>query len=201
MTRQGLIAQRPTGQPGQVGSVEIRFAGKEDIPAIAALINIFAAQNLMLPRSEAQVAAALPDFLVAKAAGRVVACGSLIGLTPYLAEIRSLAVAVDYHGSGLGSRLVAALVELARERDLEQVCALTLRPNFFQRLGFQVVDRWNLTPKIWRECVYCPKFHRCDEVAMLLNLVESARQTTAPPWWRVLADRAPLPLLRRLAPR
>lgn len=183
-------------------TVSIRPAGPADAPAISRLINAFAAQNLMLPRSEAQVRAALDDFLVAEdEAGRLAACGSLVSLTQDLAEVRSLAVAPEFHGNGLGSQIVGALLELARERAIDQVCALTLRPNFFQRLGFQVVDRWNLTPKVWSECIHCPKFHRCDEIAVLLNLAEPARPVGDPPWWRIFAQHAPLPVLRRLAPR
>ena len=54
----------------------------------------------------------------------------------------------------------------------EQVCALTLRENFFVRLGFEVVDRWSISPKVWQACIFCRKFHRCDEVAVLMNLVD-----------------------------
>lgn len=182
-------------------TIAIRPITETDAPAISALVNGFAAQNLMLPRSEAQVLLALHDFRVADHAGGVVACGSLIELTPALAEIRSLAVAGEHHGRGMGGLIVGALLDLARQRGLEQVCALTLRPNFFQRQGFQIVDRWNLTPKIWHECVYCPKFHRCDEVAMLLNLADPAAAPNPAPWWHFLADRAPQPVLRWLAPR
>lgn len=46
----------------------------------------------------------------------------------------------------------------------------TLRPNFFSRLGFELVNRWSISPKVWQACIYCPKFHRCDEVAVLMNL-------------------------------
>ncbi len=132
-------------------SITIRPITEADAPAISTLVNGFAAQNLMLPRSEAQVLLALQDFLVADVDGRVIGCGSLIELTPALAEIRSLAVADDCHSRGLGGQIVGALLDLARQRGLDQVCALTLRPNFFQRQGFQIVDRWNLTPKIWHE--------------------------------------------------
>jgi amino-acid N-acetyltransferase len=61
---------------------------------------------------------------------------------------------------------------MARMRGFEQVCALTLRENFFVRLGFEVVDRWSISPKVWQACIFCRKFHRCDEVAVLMNLVE-----------------------------
>jgi amino-acid N-acetyltransferase len=183
-------------------TIIIRPAEAPDVPAIASLVNHYAAQNLMLPRSEAQVSLARPDFLVAiDDQGGLAGCGSLVGLTLSLAEIRSLAVAAEHHGNGLGGKIVAALLEMAQRRGLDQVCALTLRPNFFQRLGFQVVDRWSLAPKIWSECVHCPKFHRCDEIAVLMNLTEPAGKPVDIPWWRPLAQVTPLPVLRRLAPR
>lgn len=182
-------------------SATIRPATLADVPAVSALVNHFAAQNLMLPRSEEKVREGLADYLVAEDEGRIVGCGSLAGLTPQLAEVRALAVAEDYHGSGLGSQLVGALLDMARQRKVDQVFALTLRPHFFQRLGFQVVDRWHLTPKVWGECVFCPKFHRCDEIAVLLNLKEPADVPVEAPWWGPFAQRTPLPVLRLLAPR
>ena len=165
----------------------IRAAVESDAPRIAALVNGFAARNIMLPRSEEQVLTALSQFMVAEADGKLAGCGSLIALTPALAEIRSLAVADTHQGSGLGGVIVAALLAMARAQDYDQVCALTLRPAFFQRQGFEIVDRWGLTPKIWQECVFCPKFHHCDEIAMLLNLVEpaTAGNEPRPLSWRV----------------
>jgi amino-acid N-acetyltransferase len=155
----------------------------------------------MLPRNEAQVRIALDDFAVAEVDGQLAGCASLASLTPTLAEIRSLAVVDQYQGNGVGSKIVGALLEDVLSRGLDHVCALTLRPNFFQRLGFQVVDRWNLTPKIWSECVFCPKFHRCDEVAVVMNLAQPEQPAAEPPWWRVLAQHTPQPLLRRWALR
>lgn len=153
-------------------SLRVRPAVASDAPAVAALINSYAAQNIMLPRSEEQILAALALFVVAEVGEQLAACGSLIALTPSLAEIRSLAVASEQQGAGLGGVIVGKLLDMARQQGYDQVCALTLRPAFFQRQGFQVVDRWGLTPKIWQECVFCSKFHHCDEIAMLLNLVE-----------------------------
>jgi amino-acid N-acetyltransferase len=179
----------------------IRPATDADIPAISALVNYFAAQDVMLPRSEDRIRANLSDYVVAEDAGRLAGCGSLANLTPQLAEIRALAVAPDYQGQGVGALLVAALLETAQARAIAQVCALTLRPDFFQRQGFHVVDRWHLTPKIWSECVRCPKYHRCDEVAVLLNLAEPDHLPQDAPWWSSLADHTPLPVLRFLALR
>lgn len=157
----------------------IRPAQAEDVPHIAAMVNRFAAQNLMLPRTEQSIAQTVQDWVVATssdaAAPPVVGCGALVPLTDTLVELRSLAVDESQHGLGLGSKLVLQLVDMARERGFPQICALTLREDFFVRLGFQLVDRWSISPKVWQACIYCPKFHRCDEVAVLMDLHPQAR--------------------------
>jgi amino-acid N-acetyltransferase len=176
-------------------SITLRPAVEQDIPAIVTMVNRFAAQNVMLPRKEDSVRQTLPEWLVAvdesrigpgHEAGFVAGCGSLVPLTDTLVEIRSLAIHEEYQGVGLGGTLVLELVKMAREQEYEQVCALTLRANFFERLGFTVVDRWSISPKVWQACIYCPKFHRCDEVAVLMPLVENPTKlevdTRMPGW-------------------
>lgn len=162
-------------------TVAIRQAREEDIPELVEMINGFAARNLMLPRTEEAVLKTLPDWLVAVeqdeiGAETILGCGSLVALTPELAEVRSLAVHERGQGRGVGSLIVENLVALAKAREFSQVCALTLREEFFQRLGFEIVDRWSISPKLWQECIYCPKFHRCDEVAVLKHLTVRSRQ-------------------------
>lgn len=184
-------------------SLYLRPAQEADIKPVAAMVNRFAAQNVMLPRTEESVAQTLADWLVcvesapvshtpdshtpAAAANPqaepttepnaepkeiVAGCGALVPLTDTLVEIRSLATHEDFQGRGVGGELVRGLIELARDREYKQICALTLRENFFLRLGFHLVDRWSISPKVWQACIYCPKFHRCDEVAVLMNLVD-----------------------------
>ncbi len=171
--------------------ITIRPAEEADISAIIEMVNRFTAQNIMLPRTETSIRQTLPDWLVATdGAPRglpVAGFGSLVPLTEKLVEIRSLAIHEEYQGRRIGGQFVAALVEFARERIYEQVCALTLRTNFFTRLGFTVVDRWSISPKVWQACIYCAKFHRCDEVAVLMPLVEKpAKLDTRPPGWNGL---------------
>ncbi len=169
--------------------IVIRPAGEADIEGILAIVNAYAAENLMLPRTAEQVRRALPGFLVAED-GQVVGCGSLVPLTPALVELRSLAVAPEWRGTGLGRLLAQALVERARQAGYQQICALTLVEGFFTRLGFATVDRWALSPKIWHECIYCPKFDACDEIAVVMNLAgEPAADPPAGPdaaLWRRL---------------
>jgi len=148
----------------------IREARREDAHQIAALINHFADQNLMLHRSDEEVEEIIDDFMVAEIDGRIVGCGSLDRLEDSLAEIRSLAVAEEAQGLGVGKKLVQALVEKARERAFPRVCALTLQEKFFEKQGFRIIDRRELPPKMWGVCIYCPKFYHCDEIAMVMDL-------------------------------
>ena len=188
-------------------TVEIRLAAASDVPTLLEMVNRFAAQNIMLPRSEESIRHSLTDWYVAvetvgrsaSAEATIVGCGSLVPLTTTLVEVRSLAVDESQQGTGLGSRLVLALIDLATARGYEQVCALSLRASFFERLGFAVVDRWSISPKLWQACIYGPKFHRCDEVAMLLNLAEAAQpgqdaMIRTPGWSKLLKHGAWQPL-------
>ncbi|MCE7988730.1 MAG: GNAT family N-acetyltransferase [Caldilinea sp. CFX5] len=163
--------------------IVIRSAQEQDVQPIVELVNRFAAQNIMLPRTEESVRKTLADWLVAietqpvgnkrgQTTETLVGCGALVPLNDKLVEIRSVAIHESQHGKGLGSQLVNELVAEARERGYQQACALTLRPNFFERLGFELVDRWSISPKVWQACIYCPKFHHCDEVAVLMNLAK-----------------------------
>lgn len=196
-------------------SIFFRPAQPQDTAQIVAMVNRFAAQNIMLPRSEENVRQTIDDWLVAVerspqlACGeavtpfqlaeedtnasveeQIVGCGALVPLNDKLVEVRSLAIHESQHGNGLGSSLVLQLVQMARERGYAQLCALTLRPKFFIRLGFAQVDRWSISPKVWQACIYCPKFHRCDEVAVLMNLAtvpaSEEERNRQPGWNRLL---------------
>ncbi len=168
----------------------IRAATTEDVSQMVAMINRFAAANIMLPRTEAAVLRTLADWLVitderdsatqlaTRNSQLVLACGAVVALSDQLAEVRSLAVHESQQGQGLGGVMVNALVQMAKARDFRQVCALTLRENFFVRLGFRIVDRWSISPKLWQECIYCPKFHRCDEIAVLMDIAIRPDQPT-----------------------
>lgn len=164
----------------------IQPAEASHVLPITELVNLFAAENLMLPRTEESVRQTLADWLVAVDPDAqpddppILACGALVPLTETLVELRSLAVHPSQQGKGLGGRMVNHLVQMARERGYHQICALTLREQFFVRLGFEPVDRWSISPKVWQACIYCPKFHRCDEVAVIMNLVENPQAAVHP---------------------
>lgn len=141
-----------------------------DVEAIAALVNGFAADDIMLPRTPAQVRAALDDYVVVRdLRGRVLACGALREYSPSLAELVSLAVARSAHGRGLGSVIVAAVERLARKRDFDGVFAHTLSPAFFERNGYTAVERARFPEKQARpttSCLWKDLMPRAREIAI-----------------------------------
>ncbi len=150
--------------------VLIRKALVRDVPAMARLINGFAARELMLPRSHYQFYQHLRDFTVAEYRGEVIGCGALQIIWEDQAEIRSLAVAPEWQRRGIGRRLVRALLDEAAALGVPSVFALTYQQAFFERLGFHVVPHESLPHKIWGDCLNCPKFPNCDEIAMRIEL-------------------------------
>jgi len=141
-----------------------------DAEAITALVNYYAERELMLHRSLESVYESVRDFLVYSLNGKVVGCVALKLLWRDLGEIRSLAVAADQQGKGVGGALVKEAVAQARQLGLERVFALTYETGFFAKLGFRVVDKDTLPTKVWRDCIHCPKADACDETAMVLDL-------------------------------
>lgn len=150
--------------------LEIRKASLTDIPALLELINAYATKGIMLPRTEFEMAENIRDFLVAFDTGRLVGCGALHFYTASSGEVRSLAVDPAVKTRGIGRALVEALEDEAREQELHSIFAFTYVPGFFGKLGFEEVDRGELPLKAWKDCLRCPKFQACDEIAVLKRL-------------------------------
>ena len=133
-----------------------RKADVGDVEAIAELVNGFAAEDIMLPRTPAQVLAALDSYMIVRdARGRVLACAALREYSPSLAELVSVAVARHAHGRGLGSVVVAAIERLALKRGFDDVFAHTLSPAFFESNGYAAVDRALFPEKQARATTSC----------------------------------------------
>jgi N-acetylglutamate synthase-like GNAT family acetyltransferase len=150
--------------------MKVRPAHKQDVERIATIIAHHASQGLMLPRSMGALSAALDSYVVADTEGQVVGCGGLDVYTSDSAEIYGLATAPDGSPPGTGKAIVQALIARARKEKIAKVFALTLAPGFFTKLGFKTVAHADLPLKVWKDCIACPKYGNCDEVAMVLDL-------------------------------
>lgn len=158
----------------------VRAARETDIGAMKALIDRYAAEDRMLERSDAFLRGNLADFIVTDDDGTFLGCAALAVITKDLAEVRSLAVAPEVGGRGVGKAIVRACVERARERGLRRVFALTLVPDFFIKCGFTLTSLGRLPEKSASECPVCPKRFACDEHAMLLHLDGTTPEALAP---------------------
>jgi amino-acid N-acetyltransferase len=162
-----------------------------DIPEMLTLINTYAAQGVMLPRTEFELAESIRDFTLAEGDSLSIGCAALHFYTPLAAEIRSLAVHPGAKGNGVGRALCLALEQEARNMGLASLFAFTYVPEFFRKLGYEQVDRALLPQKAWKDCLRCPKFQNCDEIAVhrQLHPIESLGPTNV---LRVLPAASPL---------
>jgi amino-acid N-acetyltransferase len=154
-------------------AVVVRKAVIGDVKSIHTLLNRYGDKGLLLQRSLSELYDHLRDYFIIEASGSKQQIAGVVGLHicwEDLAEIKALAIEESVQGRGLGARLVEACFEEARALGLKKVFALTYIPEFFERLGFQQVDKSVLPHKIWADCLKCPKFPDCDEVALMAPL-------------------------------
>ena len=164
--------------------IDIWKAQIRDVEEILELVNVFANSNLMLPRGPQYLYENIRDFVIAsdrnvpvysltetrEVLHLIVACGSLHVLWGDIAEVRALAIHPDYQHLGLGSKLVEFMKQEARQLGIKRLFTFTLTEDFFKTLGFKKIKRNSLPPKVWGECSRCPKYFRCDEIGMFLDL-------------------------------
>lgn len=153
--------------------ITVRKARLVDVPHMMPLLNEYARQAEILPRLEADVYQSIRDWVLAETDGKIIGMGSLLILWGDLAEIRSLVIDPAYQGRGVGRQIVGLLLAEAKTLQLPRVFALTRKPGFFLKLGFQLTRIEDLPRKVQKDCVFCPKFHACDEVAVVMPFVES----------------------------
>jgi len=153
--------------------MNIEKATIQDAARIHRMINDFARQGKMLPRSLSEIYENIRDFYVIRENNRVIACGALHVIWEDLAEVKSLAVTQDHQKQGWGEKLVRKCLDEASVLGIPRVFCLTYTPDFFSKCGFKKVPKEELPQKIWGECFKCPKFPDCDETALTYSFGEA----------------------------
>jgi amino-acid N-acetyltransferase len=153
----------------------IRKATVGDVKHIHRLLNQWSEQGKLLARSLSELYDGVRDYYVwapteSGSGGEIAGACALHVCWEDLAEIRSLAVRPDSLRRGIGGGLVVACLEEARALGLKRVFALTYEPDWFSRFGFERVEKESLPNKIWGDCIRCPKYPDCDEIAVSINL-------------------------------
>lgn len=151
---------------------QIRKARVDEIPEIQKMLAGHAQRGDMLPRSLSELYDNLRDIFVSLDDDKpeIIGTCSMHICWEDLAEIRSLAVREPYQGQGIGKKLVEACIAEAIALGLHRIFVLTYQVEFFQKIGFQVVDKGTLPHKIWADCLKCIKFPECDETAMIIEI-------------------------------
>jgi len=153
--------------------IRVRPADDEDLDLIEAWIRKWSDRQVLLPLDGGALRTALPDFRVLSPGfgPRVVlAFGALRRYSKRLGEIRSLVVADEWRGRGLGRRLVGEILDEARLEGLNRVFVLAKTPGLFGTMGFTLVPRESLPQKVFVDCSLCRRRENCDELALVKEL-------------------------------
>jgi amino-acid N-acetyltransferase len=114
----------------------IRPVQRDDHDGVLELIEPFIGRRKLLPRTLEELDLLLPHGFIAELDGRVVGFAALEVYSKKLAEIRSLAVADELQGIGIGKQLVEACVNRAHELNILEVMAISSSETFFRSCGF-----------------------------------------------------------------
>jgi amino-acid N-acetyltransferase len=163
----GLTAEDVAERTSKARNLTVRKAAMRDIGPMLELINGYAARGIMLPRTEFEISENMRDFSVIYSGDELLGCGALHFYSPTMGEVRSLAVADQAKTLGIGRMVVETLVKEALDFELDAIFAFTYVPGFFAKVGFDEVERGELPLKAWKDCLRCPKFQSCDEIAVL----------------------------------
>jgi amino-acid N-acetyltransferase len=133
--------------------VVVRRARTGDVRGIRRLIDCYSQPRLMLSKATVALFEDVQEFWVAErtADGALVGCGAVHVMWEDLAEVRTVAVDPNCRGRKIGHRIVAELIDAARELGVRRVFVLTFETGFFGSFGFQPIDGTPVTHEVFEE--------------------------------------------------
>lgn len=131
-------------------AVTVRRARTSDVPAIKALVDIYAGR-ILLEKNLVTLYESVQEFWVAERDGELVGCGALHVMWSDLGEVRTVAVHPKVRGQGVGHMIVERLLDVARELELERIFVLTFEVEFFARHGFREIEGTPVTAEVYEE--------------------------------------------------
>ena len=131
-------------------SIQIRPARTTDVKQIRKIIDTYAAPGRMLEKETVTLFESVQEFIVAVDGHEVVGCAALHILWEDLAEVRTVAVVERLHKSGIGHRLMEAVVERAKSLGVKRIF-LTFQTEFFGKHGFEVIEGTPVEPEVYQE--------------------------------------------------
>jgi amino-acid N-acetyltransferase len=131
--------------------MEIRPARTSDIKGIRQLIDSYAPQGRLLSKETVTLYESVQEFTVAVEGDQVVGCGALHVLWEDLAEVRTVAVADNLRGKGVGHQILDSIIARAQTIGVKRIFCLTFETKFFGRHGFEVIEGTPVEPEIYKE--------------------------------------------------
>jgi amino-acid N-acetyltransferase len=129
----------------------VRRATTRDVVDIRALVTPLVERRVLVAKDTVTYFEAVQQFRVAQVGDRFAGCGALHVMWEDLAEIRTLAVAEEYAGQGVGSALLRTLVDDARDLGVWKIFCLTFETEFFARHGFVPIEGQAVSPEVFTE--------------------------------------------------
>ncbi|MBL8961966.1 MAG: GNAT family N-acetyltransferase [Gemmatimonadetes bacterium] len=128
-----------------------RAATVGDAADVALILAQFADEGQLLPRTLAEIEAAISDFVViVDGNDRVLGCAALTEYSPSVAEVGAVAVSRAAQGRGLGSLAVRGVEAMARRRGIPELFAMSRATQFFESLGYAATSLDRFPEKVAR---------------------------------------------------
>lgn len=143
--------------------LRLRLADPRDGSGIRALLELNG-----LPTSD--LASSRPEFVVAEEEGGLVGAGALERFGA-AALLRSVVVAADRRGTGVGQRIVGELEQRARAAGVRELVLLTqTAAPFFAHYGYRTVERGKVSAAVQASAEFrsiCPTSATCMVKALI----------------------------------
>ncbi len=157
--------------------MKIRPAKVQDVKQMHKIIEFYADNKEMLHRSLNSIYENIQEYVVAEYKGKIIGCGALHVSWDNLAEVKALAVEKTYARQGIGTKIVKTLEQNALALGIYTTFALSFKPAFFQKMGYEMISREVLPQKIWSECINCHLFPDCGEVPLIKDVSAKSKKT------------------------
>ena len=131
--------------------MQIRPAQTSDIKGIRQLIDSYAPQGRLLTKETVTLYESVQEFTVAVDGDEVVGCGALHVLWEDLAEVRTVAVAENIRGQGVGHQILESILSRAQNLGIKRIFCLTFETEFFGRHGFAIIEGTPVEPEVYSE--------------------------------------------------
>lgn len=127
----------------------VRPAHPRDVPAIRGMVDHYASRGILLAKATVTLYEDIQEFFVAVENDEIIGCGALHVMWEDLAEVRTVAVRENTTRVGVGSAILEALLDRARELDITRVFCLTFETRFFGKHGFKEIEGSPVDPSVY----------------------------------------------------